>query len=353
MAKMLQLAGAGARPERWFSPVGATISGLGARYRWGPLGVSWVSWAAGRPIPYPEPASLEDPAAVVRWIDGVLRAGRIPHLLTYASPAVRLSQAAWAAGVSLRGTRMWIGGEPLTPARLVLLQAAGVTVYPRYATAECGLMAQGCLDPSAADDLHLCHDLVALIDVPPDRWSGSPPVPGLFVTTLRPSAPFVLLNVSLGDRAVIESRACRCPLGALGWTTHLREIRSHEKLTANGLTFLDADVTRILEEVLPARFGGAATDYQVVADDARDGRARIRLLVHPRVGAVDPERVGAAFIEAIGTGGDAQRMMAAVLRQSGALVVERRAPLGTATGKIHHVHATSGSPPPSERALGA
>jgi hypothetical protein len=57
----------------------------------------------------------------------------------------------------------------------------------------------------------------------------------------------------------------------LGWTTHLRDIRSQEKLTAGGMTFLDTDLIRVLEEVLPARFGGAPTDYQLVEEEAEEG----------------------------------------------------------------------------------
>lgn len=60
----------------------------------------------------------------------------------------------------------------------------------------------------------------------------------------------------------------------LGWTLHLHGIRSVEKLTAAGMTFLDSDVIRVLEEVLPGRFGGGPTHYQLVEEeDAEDGRA--------------------------------------------------------------------------------
>jgi hypothetical protein len=73
----------------------------------------------------------------------------------------------------------------------------------------------------------------------------------------------VLLNLSLGDHARLERRACGCPLERLGWDTHLETIRSFEKLTAAGMNFLDVDVIRVLEEILPARFGGGPTDYQL------------------------------------------------------------------------------------------
>src|SRR3990172_8887397 len=82
----------------------------------------------------------------------------------------------------------------------------------------------------------------------------------------------ILLNISMGDQAVVLRRQCGCPLEQLGWTTHLHTIRSHEMLTCGGISFLDTDVIRVIEEVLPARFGGAPTDYQLLEDEADDGR---------------------------------------------------------------------------------
>ena len=69
-------------------------------------------------------------------------------------------------------------------------------------------------------------------------------------------------------------RSCGCYFERLGWRSHLHTIRSFEKLTAGGMTVLDADVVRILEELLPARFGGAAADYQLVEDQAAPGEVR-------------------------------------------------------------------------------
>jgi hypothetical protein len=131
---------------------------------------------------------------------------------------------------------------------------------------------------------------------------------------------------------------CGCPLERLGWTTHLREIRSFEKLTAGGMTFLDADVVRVLEDVLPARFGGGPTDYQLLEEEAQDGSPRLRLLVHPTVGPLEPAGVAEAFLAAIGRGSGAERVMALEWRESGLLHVERRAPRATAAGKILHLH---------------
>jgi hypothetical protein len=75
----------------------------------------------------------------------------------------------------------------------------------------------------------------------------------LLLTSLRPRSPFVLFNVSLGDRAVLAPRGCGCALADLGWTTHLHTIWSDEKLTAGGMNFFDGDLVHVLEDVLPAR----------------------------------------------------------------------------------------------------
>ena len=64
----------------------------------------------------------------------------------------------------------------------------------------------------------------------------------------------------------------------------------------------------------------------------------LRLLVDPRVGALDPSAVAKAFLAEIGTGASAGRVMALHWRAAGWPRVERRAPLATPTGKILHLH---------------
>jgi hypothetical protein len=93
----------------------------------------------------------------------------------------------------------------------------------------------------------------------------------------------------------------------------------------------------VLEEVLPARFGGAPTDYQLVESTGPDGQPRLRLLVNPALGALDPESVSGTFLSAIGAGSGVERIMGLVWRDARLLEVERRPPLGTASGKILHL----------------
>jgi hypothetical protein len=173
------------------------------------------------------------------------------------------------------------------------------------------------------------------------------PLPGtaLLLSSIRAVGPFTFLNVSLGDQADLHERSCGCPLEAVGWTTHLRAIRSQEKLTAWGMSLLDSDVVRVLEEALPARFGGGPTHYQLVEDVAEAGTPCLRLLVHPAVGPVDPAEVAAAFLAAIAPGRGAERIASLVWAQAGAVRVERRPPVAATSGKIHHVALTSSGGP--------
>jgi len=142
----------------------------------------------------------------------------------------------------------------------------------------------------------------------------------------------------MGDAGILEPADCGCPLTALGWTTRLRSILSFEKLTGEGMTFHDTDVVRILDETLPARFGGGPGDYQLVEDESPDGRSRLRLLVHPHVGPIDAGAVTETFLSALRAPGGAQDVTALVWRSAGLLEVERRVPEATRAGKVLHVH---------------
>jgi hypothetical protein len=250
--------------------------------------------------------------------------------------------------VDLRGARLTMSGEPTTAARLAEVRRAGVHAVPQYGSSEAGgIIGHGCLAPSQPDDLHLFQDLRAVIqprlDGPP---CGLPPTT-LLISSLRATAPLILLNVSLGDQAIIGRQSCDCPLERLGWTTHLHTIRSDEKLTAGGMAFLDADLTRVLEEVLPARFGGGPTDYQLVEEETEEGHPRLQLLVHPAIGPIEAAAVADAFLTAISPGSGAERVMGLLWRQAGFLQVDRRAPESTVGGKILHVHVAPRSGGPS------
>jgi hypothetical protein len=273
-------------------------------------------------------------------------------LHTFASAAAGLAAAALESGRDLAGARFTMASEPTTAARLTVVRRAGAEALPFYASLDSGPIGYGCRRPDGPDDLHALDDFQAIIQAGEDGLPRGLPARALLLSSLRETAPYLLLNVSLGDAAIIEPRACGCPLEQDGWSVHLRDVRSFEKLTAGGMTFLDVDLVRVLEEELPRRFGGGPTDYQLVEEESELGRPILRLLVHPRVGDVDPPRVAGAFLDAISIGSGAERVMGLAWRAADTVRVERRPPLRTSAGKILHLHvgpdrsrATSGAGP--------
>jgi hypothetical protein len=292
---------------------------------------------AGLALPAPEHAPIRDPGPVAAWITQQSRAGRPVHLWTFPTSAGALCRYVRDAGLDIVGTRFSIAGEPITEARLAAVREVGAQALAGYGSSESGLLGHGCLRPNGPDDVHFLSDLHAVIQPDAQALPNGLRPDSLLFTSLRTTARLVLLNVSLGDQAVLEDRRCGCALESLGWRTHLGTVRSHEKLTAAGMTFLDADVLRVLVEVLPARFGGAPTDYQLLEEEAENGQPRLRLLVSPAVGPVDRDMVADQFLNAIGRGSGVERVMGLAWRDAAFLSVERRAPEPTPAAKILHV----------------
>ena len=335
----LEFAKGGRPPARWFTPIDVGAPGLSPRYRWGARAMRLGSLAAGVPLPGPTIATFADPSPVVRWMAAELARGRTPHLWGYASTAVLVCQAATDAGVDLRGARFTMGGEPTTAARRAVIEAAGAGALPRMGTTETDILSFACARPQAADDMHFFDDRHALIQPGAGRGRAGVPDDAMLVTSLLDTAPLLLVNVCMGDRATLARRDCGCGLAREGWGLHIHDVRSFEKLTAGGITFLDVDVIRVLEEVLPARFGGRPADWQLVEclDGAR-ARPEVALIVDPSVGALDEPAVADAFLEAIGGGTGGERLMELQWREGRVLRVVRDAPRRTASGKVLHVH---------------
>ena len=324
---------------RWFSMLDVGAPDLHSRYRWSERTLRWGSALAGRPVTAPVYVPPDAPRLIIEWMARVLREGAVPHLHTYSSAAAGLAAAALDTGRDIRGARFTMGGEPTTPARLAVVRKAGACAIPYYSSVDSGPIAYGCCRPDGSDDMHALHDFQVIVQAGEDGAARGLPARALLLSSLRETVPYLLFNVSLGDSAIMERRVCGCPLGQEGWTTHLREVRSFEKLTTGGMTFLDVDLVRVLEEELPRRFGGGPNDYQLVEGESELGRPVLRLLVHPRLGDLDPPRVVTAFLDAISVGSGAERVMGSAWRDAGTVRVERRPPIRTSAGKIQHLHA--------------
>ena len=309
----------------WFHPV----SPLRRRPRMLSRYLALLGRLARRPLPVPRPLDLRDPGRLARWLVDRSRRGRAVCVTAYASSAVRVAVAAGEAGLRLDGTCFITLGEPFTDAKRRAVEAAGARALVRYAFTEAGIIGYGCGRPAVSDDLHFLRDSYALVQTPRAVVEGGPEVDAFRFTSLLPSAPKILLNVESGDYGLLEERACGCPLEAVGLTHHLARIRSFEKLTGEGMTFVRSGLLDILEDVLPARFGGTSADYQVLEEETELGIFRLRLLVSPAEGPVDEEAIRETFLGELGKGA-----AATIWRHAGTVEVQRRPPVATPAGKI-------------------
>ena len=78
------------------------------------------------------------------------------------------------------------------------------------------------------------------------------------------------------------------------------------------------------------------------------GSARLRLLVHPDVGPLDPATVGGALIAALSNGSGAERVMGSPGRKRGSCGWSGGLLWQTDSGKVLHLHV--GRHPPNVRA---
>jgi hypothetical protein len=314
--------------ERWFSQHAARTGLDGFVPAMTPFALR-AARALGSPLPVPEHVPLDQAGIVARWLAAKVSEGRPAVLDTNASSAVRVGAAAAELGLNVAGSMFRMGGEPYTEAKARVLAAAGVRGACHYSMGEASRIGLACSAPQALDDVHLLVDKLALLQPHPEGQ--------LLLSTLLPVSPKLLLNVEVDDCAVVEERECGCPLGELGLTTHLRQIRSQEKLTSEGMSFLGADLMTLVEDALPARFGGTAGDFQLVEHED-GGLPVVELLVAPELGPLAKGDVVTAVMSYLGGGDPGRRMMAARWQAAGTLRIVRRRPIATPAGKVLPVH---------------
>ncbi|MFI5165673.1 MAG: hypothetical protein ACHQQS_03560 [Thermoanaerobaculales bacterium] len=246
----------GHTPARWFSHLDPTSSHVSLRYRVALMGLRWGSGA-----PRPEFAELSRPDNVLDWMQTNPRC----VLRTFTSSAVRLVQHALRRGVDIAGATVFTGGEPLTDARRAFIESAGVTVFARYVASESGLIAASCRHRTSTDDMHVYIDRLAVI-------------PGLCYTTLSLHTGKVLFNTELGDAGELSTRPCKCGFGQLGFDLHVRDVRSRQRLTIEGMTVATADLDQVLGQLI----GADSFQYRQAHDER--GLTRLVIAISPDAG---------------------------------------------------------------------
>jgi hypothetical protein len=336
--RLMKFAAFGDPPQAWFSQMHPDDPLLPVTTGWNTRAIRLAGALVGRSFPAPVYAPLSDPTPVARWVADVLRHGQTPLIHTFPSSAVRMCLAAKERGIDVAGTQLLLAGEPVTEACARTVRAVGSEPIPRYGSMETGAIGYGCLSGEHSDEVHLVRDMHALIQPGAEGRAAALPENALLTTALHPRSPFLMLNVSMGDQAVLTERDCGCPLKELGWTPQLHSIRSFEKLSTLGATFLGDQLIAILERTLPARLGGAPTSYQLVEEETADGQPRLQLRVDPSIEALDDSRIAEEFCSAVAAVSASHAQRIEMWRDANTLRVVRALPIVSRAGKILHIH---------------
>lgn len=258
--------------------------------------------------------------------------GRPAFVPAVVTPAIRVVDAAIQHTLDLSGTVFWAGGEAITDARRAALERANCRVYPNYFISEVGLVGSDCCSTPGGNSVHLFSDNAAIITWKRPAPLSERPVESLLFTTLHPLNPRLLINAEMDDSGTLAPAACDCALSRAGFRTRVSNIYSFGKLTGHGTTLVGGDILRILEVVLPAKFGGTPADYQLVEEDSG-----ITLHVHPRLTQVSLDAVKQTFLQEI------ERLFGGSLtvrewRHAGTLRVVAALPIRTRAGKTLPLH---------------
>lgn len=336
----LRQAKLGRRVEKWFTQR-KQLAGLEElKFHLFTLFTGYFSRVWGAPMPKPEYVAPAEAGRIAHWLAEKRRNGTPALFDTNSSTGARVCLAAKEAGLDISGTFFRFSAEPYTPARARLVKETGCRAASHYSAAEIGYIGLACGDPQAIDEVHLMEDKAGVIERQKQVGDSGLRVPALLFTTLLASCPKIMLNVELGDYAILERRRCGCLLDRMGFHRHLRDIRSFEKLNSEGMTFLGAQLIALVEEVLPARFGGGPLDYQFVEEE-NDGLPKVSLLVSPRLGPLNEQEVVDTILEQLKAcpGG---RLMTDVWRGGQVLRVLRREPYMTSALKLLPLHILRG-----------
>ncbi len=325
-------------PQKWFSPFSRDALRPDLKFQLATYATVVLGRLSGVQIPWPEPVSIDRAIVVAQYVAEVLKAHGSCLVVVTVSRALRVCVEAEQEGFDLTGATFMIAGEPPTTAKVRGIIKTGARCFPTYGLAESGRIGMGCGNPMDSNDLHLLSDAFALIQHPRRVPGWELEVEAFNITSLLPTAPKLLLNVEVDDYGILERRSCGCPLEGIGFSDHLREIHSFRKLTGEGVTLVGSEMVRILEEVLPARFGGSPLDYQLLEEEDEQGFTRLSLMISPKIDVGDEQAVINTVLEAMGrssVGADAAR---AIWSQARTLRVKRAEPVWTSRGKLMPLH---------------
>lgn len=321
-------------PVAWFSPFDDRTLPWRSRERLGNKFIRQMARHYGALLPQPVYVPLDQAEIVAR---AVHQQGRC-LLRTYVSSAVRVAQAAQRLDLDLSGCMILCGGEPLTDSRREYVERSGAQIFPRYSSTEAGLMGAACSHRVSTDDMHLYTD--RLVAIAHDRQ--------LLFSSLSPYAGKVLFNTDIGDEGELHHATCDCRLGQLGLTTHVRQVRSRTKSTAEGMNLILDELVGVIQAT--ALRHGATPDevqlWQIV--DAAAGE-RLVVAVAPQAVGIDLGSLQAELHDWLEQRGPGGRLSRALWEQASTLRVIRAPLRSTSRGKFPPIVRHAASPGDSHR----
>ncbi|HEX5577775.1 MAG TPA: hypothetical protein VFX40_05320 [Gemmatimonadaceae bacterium] len=319
--------------RRWFSSIDASSLNTPIRFRAAGMVLPAMVRLSGHPFPRQEWMPMSEAAQVARVASDFVRTEGRCLLRAAVSTLLTVAVAAREKGISLEGVTCMGGSEPASVAKVRGIRQSGAAYVTNYSMNEAGMIGGPCANGLDDTDVHLWSDALAL--VPGSRVAdiGDDSLASFALTSLMLTAPKILINVDIDDYGILERRRCGCLLGETGLDQHIRQIRSSAKLTGRGVTLVGSDIVRVIEEVMPARFGGGPQDYQLVEEEMNDGRTMLTLLVSPSVDLADEAAPVTVLFEELATGRPGASFSGAVLKGSAAVRVRREQPVPNARGK--------------------
>ena len=338
LVTMLRLVKIGKTPIKWFSQITAGKVKPSMAKRLAMFYTVFAGRLFGAAFPRPEYTDLDHSYEVSEYISEILKEGNGCIIETYTSSAVRACRAARERNIDISGATFFVGGEPLTEAKHREIHEAGAYAVNMYGGVDIGLIGYSCAAPEAAGEVHALTSRQAIIQHKRKAPYGEEEIDAFLLTSLCPTAGKILLNVESGDYGAIMARKCGCKLEGLGFRSHIYDIRGFDKLTGEGMTFIGTDLLRIIEEVLPAVYGGCSIDYQMIEEQDESGRTCISVVVNPDIVPLDEKKLIETILAELAKGGDTRRMMAEMWSQAKTLRVIRRRPYITQAGKFLPLH---------------
>jgi hypothetical protein len=306
----------------------------GLRYRAATHATLSVARLSGASVMWPRHFPIEEAVELARWASHQVNLHGACTIHSSVSRILRIAIAAKENNIDLTGAILRGGGEPPTQSKVAQIVASGATFHSSYAFSEVGTVGSSCLNATGPNDQHLMQDHVAMIQATRNVPGFNIDVPAFCFTSLLPTAAKMLLNVESDDYGAVDTRPCGCTWEKLGFPVHIRDIRSFRKLTGEGMTLVGTDIERVLDELLPARYGGSALDYQFAEEEDARGFTRIILRVAPHLAVADESRMIEYVLDSLRKLGGAAAVAESTWRQAGTFSIRRETPAMTNRGKL-------------------